>query len=99
MDSSQLQVENLKLTRIQKLQIANRNEKRDTILSQINAPKNSRQEIATVNSVCVGDFWIVFEPAHLFRFIDKSCWAGSKTSKKSPSQTAFTVILRVVSSL
>ena len=46
MESSQQLVENLKkLTRSQKLQIAYWNEKLDTILSQVNAPENSRQPI------------------------------------------------------
>ena len=52
MESSQQQVENLKikLTRSQKLQIAYGNEKLDTILSQVNAPENSRQLIANTQS-------------------------------------------------
>ena len=52
MESSQQLVENLKkkLTRSQKLQIAYRNEKLDTILSQVNAPENSRQQIANTQS-------------------------------------------------
>ena len=52
MESSQQLVENLKkkLTRNQKLQIAYGNEKLDTILSQVNAPENSRQQIANTQS-------------------------------------------------
>ena len=52
MESSQQLVENLKkkLTRSQKLQIAYGNEKLDTILSQVNAPENSRQQIANTQS-------------------------------------------------
>ena len=47
----------------------------------------------TLKTVCAGDFWLVYELAQLFRFIDKSCWAGLKTSQKSPTQTAFAVVL------
>ena len=51
MESSQQLVENLnKLTRSQKLQIAYGNEKLNTILSQVNAPQNSRQQIANTQS-------------------------------------------------
>ena len=39
-----------KLTRSQKLQIAYGNEKLDTILSQVNAPENSRHPIANTQS-------------------------------------------------
>ena len=52
MESNQQLVENFlkKLTRSQKLQIAYGNEKLDTILSQVNAPENSRQQIANTQS-------------------------------------------------
>ena len=45
----------------------------------------------TAKAVCGGTLRLVFEPAQLFRFIDKSSWAGSKTSQKSPAQTTFAV--------
>ena len=44
---------------------------------------------------CASDFWLVFEPAQQFRSIDKSSWAGSKTSKKSSAQSAFPVYVAV----
>ena len=52
MECSQPLVENLKkkLTRSQKLQVAYGNEKLVTILSQANAPENSRQPIANTQS-------------------------------------------------
>ena len=51
MESSEQLVENLKkFTRNQKPQLAYGNEKLDTILSQVNAPENSRQPIAHAQS-------------------------------------------------
>ena len=45
----------------------------------------------TAKADCAGTFCLVYKPAQLFRSIDKSSWAGSKTSQKSPAQSAFTV--------
>ena len=52
MASSQQLIDNLKkiITRSQKLQIVYGNEKLDTILSQANAPENSRQSITNSQS-------------------------------------------------
>ena len=51
LDKSQQLVKNFKkLTRSKKLDIAYRNKKLDTILSQVNAPENSRQPIANTQS-------------------------------------------------
>ena len=45
----------------------------------------------TVKADCAGDFWIDFVPAQLLLSIDLNSWVGSKTSQKSPAQSAFTV--------
>ena len=45
----------------------------------------------TAKAVCASTLLPVFEPAQLFRSIDKSSWAGSETSQKSPTQSAFAV--------
>ena len=53
----------------------------------------NKMKLYTAKPICTGDFWLVFEPAQLFRSIDKSSWDDSKTSQKSPAQIAFAVVI------
>ena len=55
-----------------------------------------RSSLSTVKDVCASDFSQVFEPVQQLLSLDLNSWANSKTSQKTPTQSAFPEISKQI---